>query len=118
MTATHRELAALLFRAETAAGEIARRLAAEGDWQYADAVALRAHVADSVRRLSEYVCPERIEPFAWRMTYQATLCSRELTALEPLLARAAELAWAIRAQAPAPRLGPWPFSGLLSVLAG
>jgi hypothetical protein len=99
MDATHRELATILSRAEADAGEIARRLAAQGDWQYASAVALRAHVADSGRRLSEYLRPDRIEPFAWRMTYQATLCSRELASLEPLLQRAAQLAWAVHERA-------------------
>jgi hypothetical protein len=121
MNATYRELESLLLRAETEAGEIARRLAEEGDWQYASAVALRAHVADCGHRLSEYVSPEKIEPFAWRVTYQATECNRELAPLEPLLQRAAQLAWEIRAQARAPkakRARRSPFSGLLELLAG
>jgi hypothetical protein len=119
MDATYRELAALLFRAETEAGEIVRRLAAQDDWQYASAVALRAYVADSGRRLSDYLRPEGIEPFAWRVTYQATLCTRELATLEPLLQRAAQLAWEIRAQAHAQSVGSsrrWRFPGVRALL--
>jgi hypothetical protein len=116
--ATHRQLAALLLRVETEAADIARRLAARGDWQYSSAVALRAHVADSARRLSEYMRPERIEPFAWRVTYQATQCSRELATLEPLLQQAAQLAWRIQSESQAPQLPRTRFSRLRALLAG
>jgi hypothetical protein len=116
--ATHRELATLLSRVEQQAAEIARRLAAQGDWQYSSAVALRAYVTDSAQRLSDYLRPERIETFAWRVTYQATQCNRELATLEPLLQRAAQLAWQIQSEARARRPRGARFSRLRALLAG
>ena len=64
-----------------------------GDWQYAAAVALRAHADDYARRLTHHLRAERIEEFAWRLTRHAALCTREQAPIAPLWERAGALAW-------------------------
>lgn len=98
MNAQRRELRSLLQAADAEAQLIAERLSARDDWQYPAAVALRAYIAEHTQRLSQYLEPERIEQLAWRVTYQAGMCTRELAPLEPLLQRAGAVVWEIRAE--------------------
>ena len=99
MNAVSRELEELLHAAATGAAEIGKRLAARDDWQYPYAVALRAHAVEYETRLSYYLRGGRAEQLAWRLSYAATLCTRELAPLEPILTCAATLAWQLRAGA-------------------
>jgi hypothetical protein len=97
MNAQRRELRSLLRAAAAEARLIAERLGAQDDWQYPAAVALGAYITEHAEHLSAYLQPERIEQLAWRVTYQAGLCTRELAPLEPLLQRASIVVWEIRA---------------------
>jgi hypothetical protein len=98
MSAKHRELRALLRAAEDQAGRLARRLGRANDWQYPSAVALRAHASEYARRLSEYLRPGRIERLGWCVSYQASLCTRELAPLEPLWQHASFIVWQIQTE--------------------
>jgi hypothetical protein len=100
MDAAQRDLRALLRANAQLAAVVADRLRERGDWQYAAAVALRAHADDYARRLAHYLRAGRIEDFAWRLTRHAALCTRELAPIAPLWQRAGALAWQIGANQP------------------
>jgi len=97
MNAARRELTQLLHAAATEAAAIGMRLAAQTDWQYPSAVALRAHAVEYRSRLSYYLRRGRAEHLAWRLSCHAKLCTRELASLEPVFAQAAVVAWQLRA---------------------
>ena len=92
MNAERRALAAMLHTASQEAGSIARRLGPEQDWQYPSAVALRIYTDDCARHLPQYLRRETPMGLAWRLRYEAALCTGKLVPLRPLLDRAATLA--------------------------
>ncbi|HZI22561.1 MAG TPA: hypothetical protein VFD76_08580 [Gemmatimonadales bacterium] len=79
------------------AGVVAGRLREREDWQYAAAVALRAHADDYARHLARHLRAERIDEFACRLPRHAALCTRELAPIAPLWEQAGVLAWQMRA---------------------
>lgn len=99
MDTAQRDLRALLRATAQLATVVADRLRERGDWQYAAAVAFRAHADDYARRLRHHARAERIEDFACRLTRHAALCTRELAPIAPLWERAGVLAWQMRAPA-------------------
>lgn len=99
MDAARRDLRALLHASAHLATAVAARLRESGDWQYAEAVALRAYAEAYARHLRFHLRAERIDDFAWRLTRHAALCTRELAPIAPLWQRAGVLAWQMRSVA-------------------
>ena len=85
-------LAAMLYTVSQEAGSIARRLRPEEDWQYPSAVAVRIYTDDCARHLAKYLRQQTPSELAWRLRYEAALCTGKLAPLCQLLHRAATLA--------------------------
>ena len=85
-------LAAMLYTVSQEAGSIARRLRPEDDWQYPSAVAVRIYTDDCARHLPKYLRQQTPLELAWRLRYEAALCTGKLAPLCQLLHRAATLA--------------------------
>jgi hypothetical protein len=87
-----RALAAMLYTASQEAESIARRLRPQEDWQYPSAVAVRIYTDDCARHLPKYLRQQTPLELAWRLRYEAALCTGKLEPLCQLLHRAATLA--------------------------
>ena len=94
-------LAAMLYTVSQEAGSIARRLRPEDDWQYPSAVAVRIYTDDCARHLPKYLRQQTPSELAWRLRYEAALCTGKLAPLCQLLHRAATLASQLEGAPPA-----------------
>ena len=94
-------LAAMLYTVSQEAGSIARRLRPEDDWQYPSAVAVRIYTDDCARHLPKYLRQQTLSELAWRLRYEAALCTGKLAPLCQLLHRAATLASQLEGAPPA-----------------
>src|SRR5690348_14246597 len=100
-----RALTAMLYTVSLEADSIARRLGAEEDWQYPSAVAVRIYADDCAHHLPKYLRQQTPSELAWRLRYEAALCTGKLAPLCQLLHRAATLANQLEGAPPA-RWGP------------
>jgi len=94
-------LAAMLYTVSQEAGSIARRLRPEDDWQYPSAVAVRIYTDDCARHLPKYLRQQTPSELAWRLRYEAALCTGKLAPLCQLLHQAATLASQLEGAPPA-----------------
>lgn len=94
-------LAAMLHTVSREAGSIARRLRPDDDWQYPSAVAVRIYTDDCARHLPKYLRQQTPSELAWRLRYEAALCTGKLAPLCQLLHRAATLASQLEGAPPA-----------------
>jgi len=106
-----RALTAMLYTVSLEAESIARRLGPVEHWQYPSAVAVRIYADDCARHLPKYLRQQTPSELAWRLRYEAALCTGKLAPLCQLLHRAATLANQLEGAPPArwePRRRPAP----------
>jgi hypothetical protein len=106
-----RALTAMLYTVSLEAESIARRLGPQEHWQYPSAVAVRIYTDDCARDLPKYLRQQTPSELAWRLRYEAALCTGKLAPLRQVLHRAATLANQLEGTSPArwePRRRPAP----------